>query len=165
MPHDTDFPRDTQDSAPLPISSRPLSEIYEYGKDLLDPDFQPIVRKYLRDVIGPNSKSPQVDVYDIYVFRHHDKVVYVGRSVRPHERVRQHCGVASNWNAQSLLQYYIMDSDPLSDAWTVEFWCHDCCAEIVARQLPGFHHYDESIAEVAMIRELQPSMNVQHVDY
>lgn len=58
----------------------------------------------------------------VYVYRDKDTYLYIGRSVHPCERLREHLGETTSYPLSDSVGDIIIDNMPESLHWTVEIW-------------------------------------------
>src|SRR6266496_596176 len=76
--------------------------------------------------------------YCLYLFRDGETILYVGRSHRPLERLREHLGWGEYEAQASHLGDIILKQFPGSLAWTVEFYTLAECQDLVAQCRPEY---------------------------
>ena len=110
--------------------------------------------------------------YCLYLFRDGETILYVGRSHRPLERLREHLGWGEYEAQASHLGDIILKQFPGSLAWTVDFYTLAECQDLVAQCRPEYALWFEEqikknlvreaseIAEEVFIEHYRPCLNI-----
>lgn len=101
---------------------------------------------------------------ELYIVRDGALVFYVGKSSTPVDRLLTHFG-DGNWNwgrGTSDLGKLVKDNLPDSKSWQVELLSVADCELAIQLQFPKNKGRHMDIAELALIRILNPCLNVMH---
>lgn len=94
---------------------------------------------YLKDVL--KDKTPDFQFHNIYLVRENDVVFYIGQAADAPERIKQHFGVSFSLNSVHAFADLILQNNPNSKRWYVDFFTVDDCRKIVGtKNLPKYKH-------------------------
>src|SRR6266566_3046269 len=77
--------------------------------------------------------------HELYIVRMEDTVLYIGHSIYPAERIRQHLTSHEPNGGSGKLAKLIQEHLPASLEWPVDFLSVDDCSSIVSQHTPNLY--------------------------
>ena len=106
--------------------------------------------------------------FGIYIVKDEEVVLYVGKSLDPIERLESHFGLLPHRSSGTELGMLYKDYPHEAQGWEIELYTLKECYPLVKKhfgiELQPNEPYDRSLelAELAMIYDCKPSLNVKH---
>jgi hypothetical protein len=107
----------------------------------------------------------------VYVVRDGETVLYVGKAtagIRERWLCSRSPHISVNgfgWHAYSSIGWTITEHLPQSRCWQIDLYTAEECQEIIKRHFPYCDHRSTNYAELALIQELRPRLNVANTGY
>ena len=108
----------------------------------------------------------------LYLYRDQEVIFYIGRSLFPLERLREHLGLGAFDCCRSPLGTLILEHLPQALFWTMELWTIADCGLLVQLYRPEYHDWyrqqiqrrlsreASEVAEEVLIEYYQPCLNI-----
>src|SRR5947207_5838521 len=77
----------------------------------------------------------------LYLYRDQEVIFYIGRSLFPLERLREHLGLGTFDRCRSPLGTLILEHLPHALFWTMELWTIADCDALVQQYRPEYHEW------------------------